>query len=125
MAYAEASDLLTRYPDLKTEPSERIEAVLSDVSAAIDGLVDASTIDIDVLKLVCVRVASRMLQSEDTAGITSESWGASPFSQSVSYSNPSGDIYFTAFEKQLLGLDSTDCEVSFANPGANYDKSNS
>lgn len=120
-SFADQSDLTAMYPALESEPKARVDAVLANVSAAIAALCDTGSIDGDVLKLVTVRVAARMLQSDDSAGVSQESWAATPFSGSTTYANPSGDIYLTAFEKRLLGIDGTDCEVHFANPGVNYE----
>lgn len=114
-AYATPSELRA-YSDAAAGISdERAEPLLSMASAAIDAVCDSDDVDPDVLKLVCIRMVSRQVQNDDVAGVQQESWGASPYSGSVSYANPAGDIYLTAFEKQLLGIDGTAVEASCVN----------
>lgn len=115
-AFATRGDLLALRPDLADVDGDRAEAVLEMASAAIASLCDAEAVDADVLKMVACSAAARSLQARDDAGVQSESWGASPFSGSVTYANPSGDLYLTAFEKRLLGVDGSDMEAAYANP---------
>lgn len=115
-AYATRADLVALHPDLEDIVEEQADAVLGMVSAAISALCDASDIDADVLKLVTCNAAARSLESGAGIGVKSTSWGASPFSGSVTYENPTGDVYLTAFEKRLLGIDGADMSVACANP---------
>lgn len=55
------------------------------------------------LRRVTCAAVIRALQSGDMAGVTQSSQTAGPFSQSWSYSNPSGDLYLTKQEKRSLG----------------------
>lgn len=114
--FATRADLVALHPDLDAVGDERADAVLGMVSAAIASLCDASGVDADVLRLVCCNAAARSLQSGDGAGVQSASWGASPFSGSVTYANPAGDVYLTAFERRLLGIDGADMEAGFCCP---------
>lgn len=114
-AYAKAADLLALHPDVDADEA-RIDAALSLVSAAISALCDEQSVDADVLKLVACNSAARSLHGGDAAGVSQASWGASPYSGSVTYANPAGDVYLTAFEKRLLGIDGADMEAAFANP---------
>ncbi|WP_050341807.1 Gp19/Gp15/Gp42 family protein [Olsenella sp. oral taxon 807] len=84
----------------------RARALLSAVSAAIRASCDVATVDPEVLRLVCCQATARMMQAgESGQGVTQESWAASPYSGSVSFANPSGDLFLTAFERRLLGID--------------------
>lgn len=105
--FATTDDLALIYGAYSDDIHDRAEAYLVAVSAAIRAVCDYEEVDSEVLKLVCLQVTIRILQSgtETPIGVSQQSWSASPFSGSVSYSNPSGDIYFTAFEKKLLGVD--------------------
>lgn len=120
-AYATAADLLALRPDLADAGEERIGQVLSLVSAAIAAMCDADSIDPDVLELVACQASARMLQADASSGITQESWGASPYSGSVSYANPTGDVYLTAFERKLLGIDGAEMSAAWAMPGGSYE----
>lgn len=113
-AYATAEQLLALHPDLDSS-DESAGAALSMASAAIRSLCDASAVDADVLAMVACNVAARALQPGGP-GVQSQSWGASPFSGSVTYVNPAGDIYLTAFEKRLLGMEGADMSAAYANP---------
>lgn len=95
--------------------AKRAEMLLALVSSIIRQKADWEHIEADVLKLVVCQVVSRVLQAgtEAPIGATSETWQAAPFMGTVSYSNPTGDIYFTSFEKELLGMNG--CTVSIVN----------
>ena len=92
--FATLDDLKALYPAFEDSERERAQSLLS--------LVSQATI--------------RVLQAgeETPIGVTSQSWMATPFQGSTSYANPTGDIYFTTFEKNLLGVDEGD--VLYANP---------
>lgn len=112
--HASLDDLKELWPGGSLDEA-RAGAVLPLVSSAIDALclsggVDPSGVGADVLRLVTCQVATRMLMaSESGFGVTQESWGATPYSGSTSYANPTGDIYLTKVERQLLGLDGEWC----------------
>lgn len=112
--HASLDDLRALWPGGSLDES-RAGAVLPLVSAAIDALcasegVDPSGVPEDVLRLVTCQASTRMLMASDAGfGVTQESWGASPYSGSTSYANPTGDIYLTKTERQLLGLDGGWC----------------
>mgnify|MGYP002612652685 CR=1 FL=1 len=112
--HASVSDLRALWPEAGTLDEARAEVLLPLVSAAIDGTcasegVDPSGVDDGVLRLVTCQVATRMLATSGGFGVTQTSWGASPFSGSESYANPTGDIYLTKTERQLLGLGAPTC----------------
>lgn len=113
-AYATAAQFRALHPDVDAA-DESVGAALSMVSAAIGALCDESSVDAEVLSLVACNAAARALMPGGP-GVQSQSWGASPFSGSVTYANPSGDVYLTAFEKRLLGIDGADMEAAWANP---------
>lgn len=107
--HASLDDLKALWPGGTLDES-RAKAVLTLVSSAVDAIcasegVDVATVGEDVLRLVTCQAATRMLMaSESGFGVTQESWGASPYSGSTSYANPTGDIYLTKTERQLLGI---------------------
>lgn len=53
-------------------------------------------------RLVCLSAARRALES-GAAGATQSSETVGPFSESVTWANPSGDVYLTKAERSLLG----------------------
>lgn len=116
LPFATLDDLKALYPALEDSERERAQSLLSLVTAAVASLCDWADKDPAVLKLVTCQATIRVLQAgeETPIGVTSQSWMASPFQGSTSYANPTGDIYFTSFEKNLLGVDEGD--VLYANP---------
>ena len=105
--FATVDDLRAMWPSSEPFDENRALVLLPLVSAAIGASCDAKSVDQDVLRLVTCQVTARMLTSSAGGqGVQSESWGASPYSGSVTYANPSGDVYLTAFERRLLGADS-------------------
>lgn len=115
-ALAEVSDLARAWPGYSEEMEGRARALLAFVSAAIRSMCDLDAVDPEVAKGVACQVAARMLQSGGQPGVSQESWTASPYGGSVSYANPAGDVYLTAFEKRLLGIDAP--AALYANPAA-------
>lgn len=111
--YATTGDVAARWRALSDSEETRCEALLADASDLIrttcpgwQGAGEAT------LRRVTCAAVIRALQSGDMAGVTQSSQTAGPFSQSWSYSNPSGDLYLTKAEKRALGgtvrLGSTD-----------------
>lgn len=113
---ATLGEFMASHPSLSDAGDASVERKLSEASAVIRALCDAESVDPEVLSTVCCNMAARALQSTETAGVSQESWGASPYSGSVTYANPTGDLYLTAFERRLLGIDGADMGVAWANP---------
>lgn len=107
--HASLDDLKELWPGGSLDEA-RAGVLLQLVSAAIDSMctsdgIDPESIDADVLRLVTCQAATRMLMTSDAGyGVTQQSWGASPYSGSSSYANPTGDLYLTKTEKDLLGI---------------------
>lgn len=107
--HASLDDLKELWPGSSLDEA-RAGALLPLVSAAIDSMctsdgIDPESIDADVLRLVTCQAATRMIMTSDAGyGVTQQSWGASPYSGSASYANPTGDLYLTKTEKDLLGI---------------------
>ena len=109
MGYAEVSDLEARWRPLTDEEAARASALLDDASALIDayGQVDPSDPDTGraLTAVVCAMVQRAMSSAAtDAYGVTQQSMTAGPYTQSWSYSNPTGDLYMTKAEKKMLGL---------------------
>lgn len=118
MAFADVSDLESRWRELSTEEEARANVLLGDASAMLSALVDVDESDAqqaDLLKVVCCNMVARSMAStaNDMFGVSQQSMTAVGFSQTRSYSNPSGDMYLTRYEKRLLGIGG---KVGFARP---------
>ena len=109
MAYATIADVEARWRTLSADEQTRADALLSDASLMLAELVDVDEEDdeqAELLKVVCCNMVIRAMSatSLDTFGVSQASVTAGPYTQSYSYSNPSGDMYLTKFEKRLLGV---------------------
>lgn len=107
MAYATPADVKSRYA--VDADDERLEALLGDASLAIDALLAGygkTTEDVsnDALCAVCSAMVGRSVSAPpDAYGLTQQSMTAGTFSQQMSYANPSGDLYMTKREREMLG----------------------
>lgn len=111
--YATEGDVEARWRALSDVEATRCAALLADASDLIRTTCpNWQASGADTLRRVTCAAVIRALQSGDMAGVTQSSQTAGPFSQSWSYSNPSGDLYLTKAEKKALGgtvrLGSTD-----------------
>ena len=109
MAFADVSDLESRWRELSTEEEARANVLLGDASAMLSALVKVDSSDYEqseLLKMVCCDMVIRAMSATaaDTFGVSQTSMTAGPYTQSFSYSNPSGDMYLTKLEKKLLGI---------------------
>lgn len=112
MAYAEVSDIESRWRDLTTDEAARAAALIDDASAMLTELVDVDTSDTTqaaLLEMVCCNMVIRAMSASDSDafGASAVSMTAGPYSQAWTYSNPSGDMYLTKMEKRLLGITSS------------------
>lgn len=111
--YATVGDVEARWRALSDSEETRCAALIEDAGDLIRTTCPnwQSAGEATLRRVTCAAVI-RALQSGDMAGVTQSSQTAGPFSQSWSYSNPSGDLYLTKAEKKALGgtvrLGSTD-----------------
>ena len=110
MAYATIEDYESRYGAVEgTEARARVTTRLGDAAVYIDSRVEVDPDDghqAEALKIVSCAMVNRSMAAEesDAVGVSNASYTMGPFSQSATFSNPSGDLYFTASEKALLGM---------------------
>lgn len=109
MAYATPDDVRARYTVDATD--KRLEALLGDASLAIDAELRAygrasDEVGSDVLCSVCAAMVGRAVSvPAESYGLTQQSMTAGVFTQQQTYANPSGDLYITKKERQMLGAD--------------------
>lgn len=109
MAYATVEDVEARWRDLSADEEARCGVLLDDASLYLDTLVDVNPDDehqAAVLTTVCCNMVIRSMSAteSDMFGVSQSSMTAGPYSQSMNYANPSGDMYLTKLEKRLLGI---------------------
>lgn len=109
--FAAAQDLVDRWRPLDSAEEARATVLLGDAATRIrvacpdiDARVASQALDPDVPKIVSVEMVRRaMLSPVDQPAAGQVQQTAGPFSQSISYTNPTGDLYLTKAEKQILG----------------------
>lgn len=111
MAFATVSDIEARWRDLTVSEEARAAVLLDDAAAMLSKLVDVDPADTEqaaLLKAVnCDMVIRNMSQtSSELYGVSQSSMTAGPYTQAMSYANPSGDMYLTKLERRLLGITS-------------------
>ena len=111
MAFALVSDIEARWRDLSTAEEGRASVLIDDASAMLEQLVDVDASDAKqaaLLKTVCCNMVIRAMSASeaDTFGASQMSITAGPYTQQMTYANPSGDMYLTKMEKRLLGVTS-------------------
>lgn len=109
MAYATVDDLEARYRTLTEDEAERAAVLLNDAAAMLDALVRVDPSDseqAELLKIVSCNMVMRSLLASDNGalGVTQQSMSADIYTQSWTFSNPSGDMYLTKNEKRLLNI---------------------
>ena len=109
MAFAEVSDIETRWRALSPDEETRVNVLIGDASAMLSSLVAIRPDDCHqaaLLKTVCCNMVIRAMSAtaSDMFGVSQSSITAGPYSQSQTYLNPSGDMYLTKMEKRLLGI---------------------
>lgn len=110
--FATSADLEARWRPLSAAEETRATVLLGDASAiirslspGIDDAIFADDVDPDVPKAIVCAMVKRVMQGpSDLDGVTQQQQSAGPFSQGVSFANPSGDLYLTKFEKKRLGI---------------------
>ena len=111
--FASPEDLEARWRPLDPSEEARAKALLSDATALMMREMAASGVEIDgedevqaqALKAVCCSVVRRCMGAPlDGPTVSNTSQTAGPFSQSFTYSTPSGDMFLTSAEKRELGV---------------------
>lgn len=113
-AYASIEDLQARWRPLSGDDEmARAKQKLEDASLIVDEecrragvLLDAADdLTKDVLSLTVCEMAKRaMMSPANQAPITQAGVTVGPFNQSLTYANPTGDLYLTSAEKRRLGI---------------------
>ena len=103
MAYATIGDIESRWRVLSTDEAARAAALLEDAATIIDAY---GTPNEDAARVVSCNMVIRAMSASslDTFGVTQSSMTAGPYTQSWTYSNPSGDMYLTKTERKMLGF---------------------
>lgn len=111
MVFATVTDLEARWRALTGTERTQAETLLADASAFVAvELQRAGRSPTDPLVapllvgVVCAMVKRSMQASQTAAGVTQYTQSATPYSESFTYANPTGELFMTRAEKKLLGI---------------------
>lgn len=109
MAYATVDDVLVMLPGLSADGQAKASALLDFAASILDSLADIDPDDETqqtLLKQISVAMVARAVSASayDSFGASNASMTAGPYSQSWTFSNPSGDLYLTKMERRLLKI---------------------
>lgn len=109
MVYATFSDLAARWPDKDFTSAEQAtaEVLLADAAVIIDAACPCSDGPTEAQEaqrlMVSCAMVKRAMAVPGGLGVNSVQQGAGPYQETVTYANPSGNLYLTKDERKLLG----------------------
>lgn len=109
--FATVADLEARWRPLTAEEQARAEVLLADASAilratcpTIDQRITDGTLDPELPEMVTCNMVRRSMGSADVGdGVSTQQQSAGPFSTSLTFANPQGNLYASKAELKLLG----------------------
>lgn len=116
--FATLSDYEVRCGAVDSDSQPRVEALLEDASAFLEGRFrdrmgcdyeeDINKTFDENVKAVCIAMVSRAVDVPSTlVGVTQQSQTAGSYSASYTYANPTGDLYLSRSDMKRLGLGGT------------------
>lgn len=125
--FATIEDLETFWRPLSTDENARATSLLSYASNYLRQVASNNSVDIDAkitadetsvygnsVKLVVLAAVKRaMLTPIDAPPANQWAQAANPYSESMTFTNPSNDLYFKSNELQLIGLASISGKAKF------------
>lgn len=110
MAFATVEDLELRWHKLTDDEKARAEVLLGDAATMLSRAVCICAEDqeqADALRQVSCNMVQRVMSvTDDIYGVSKGTMTADIYSQSWTYDNPSGVMYITKSEKDMLGVSS-------------------
>lgn len=112
-AFATVDDLEARWRPLTEDEAAVAGSLLVDASVYIMQTMTAAGVSYDnpdevlsaaLTSVTCSMVKRSMNQPNGYTGLSQYTQSAIGYSETMSYTNPNGDIYMTKAEKRLLGL---------------------
>ncbi|MDU1018173.1 MAG: Gp19/Gp15/Gp42 family protein [Clostridium perfringens] len=105
--FATVSDLEARWRGLSEAEQGRAAVLLGDASALIrDTIPGWGQVSNQTLLAICCAVVRRAMSVDVDLpdGVSSFNETAGPFTQQMSFANPTGDLYLTRAEKARMGV---------------------
>ncbi|MDH5132880.1 MULTISPECIES: hypothetical protein [unclassified Microbacterium] len=110
MAYATVADLEDRWRTLTSAEEARAEVLLGDAAVRLDvscpPSVPPTVSELAARKIVSCEMVKRAMATPGGVagiGVTSVQAGAGPFQETQQFANPTGDLYLTKADRDLLG----------------------
>jgi len=111
-AYATVDDVVLRWRPLSDAEVDQASALLDDAAVMIrsvcpdvEARIADGLLDVEVLKLVSVRMVKRaMTAPAGFEGVSQFNQTAGPFAQATQFANPTGDMWLTKVDRRLLGV---------------------
>lgn len=117
-AFATHAELAARWRPLSSDERERATVLIQDASdeirqrfpdidARIEAYSDNPATGINprlVARVCCAMVKRALTGGVEFDGVSSYQEATGPFSESVTFQNPNGDLYLTKAERKLLGV---------------------
>lgn len=106
MALVNVHDLEARWRPLEENERTRATVLMQDAEALIASHgVEVEKLNLNVLvAVVCAMVKRAMAAPIDQVPLKNTQQTAGSFSESITFLNPTGDLYLTAGEKRMLGI---------------------
>ena len=109
MAYATPDDLAARWRDLSEDERKRAAVLLEDAAALLDVKLSRRGVDPEgleeALKAVSCNMVRRVMAVPYEGDFTSISRTVGSFSEQFTPRSPDGNMYLTAYDEELLGID--------------------
>lgn len=109
--YATLADLKAHWPALSADQEPEAQQKLTEASIEVralfpdvDGRLASNALDVEVPRLVVCRMVKRAMDSpvEAMGGVQSTTQQTGPFTQTLNFTNPDGNIYLSKADKRLL-----------------------
>lgn len=108
MAYATVEELEERWRDLNEDEKKRAAVLLEDAALILDAELERCHLKAEgrteKLRHVSCEMVRRKMSGGQYGDVASYSRTAGSFNEQISPANPSGDMYLTANERRLLGI---------------------
>lgn len=107
-AYATAEDLAAYWRELSEAEKTKAAAMLGYASAIVRAHCQGEPGDADAARFVACDMAKTAMQAgTDSAPVTQLTMTGGPYSRTMQYANPTGDLYWKSQYDAVLGLSGT------------------
>lgn len=102
--FATVDDLEKRWHVLSVSERGQASVLLEDASALIRAQSPWQSLDSGLLRSIVCAMVKRAMNMGESAGVSATSQNVGGVSESFTFANPNGDLYFTTQERKLLKI---------------------